>query len=65
VFGVYGTDATSKGSWEVVDGAPRTEQSLVDSLHAYDAENLLPGSGYPGGTFPSFTTVLDAIKTRG
>jgi uncharacterized surface protein with fasciclin (FAS1) repeats len=65
VFGAFGTDATSSGSREVVDGAPTTEQNLVDSLHAYDAKKLLPGSSYPGGTFPSFTTVLAAIKTAG
>jgi uncharacterized surface protein with fasciclin (FAS1) repeats len=65
VFGVFGTDATSKSSWEVVDAASTTEQNLIDSLHAYDAKNLLPGSGYPGGSFPSFNTVLAAIKTAG
>src|SRR6478672_6566344 len=65
VFGAFGTDATSPGSREVVDGAPTSEQNLVDSLHAYDAKNLLPGSGFPGGSLPSFTTVLAAIKTAG
>ena len=65
VFGAFGTDATSPGSREVVDGAPTSEQNLLDSLHAYDANNVLPGSGYPGGSLPSFTTVLAAIKTAG
>ncbi len=41
VFGAFGT---SVGDWKVVDAAPTTEQNVVDSLHAYDAENLLPGS---------------------
>src|SRR6478736_5062410 len=36
VFGVFGTDATSKSGWEVVDAAATTEQNLVDSLLAYD-----------------------------
>ena len=65
VFGFFGTDATSRSGWEVGDGASTTEQNLIDSLHAYDAKNLLPGSAFPGGSFPSFTTVLAAIKTAG
>jgi uncharacterized surface protein with fasciclin (FAS1) repeats len=65
VFGIFGTDATSRSGWEVVDSVPTTEQNLVDFLATFDANNLLPGSGYPGGSFPSFTTVLAAIKTAG
>ena len=65
VFGIFGTDATSKSGWEVLDSAPTTEQNLVDFLATVDAKNLLPGSGYPGGSFPSFTTVLEAIKLLG
>jgi uncharacterized surface protein with fasciclin (FAS1) repeats len=65
VFGFFGTDPTSKTGWEVVDAASTTELNLVDSLKAYDAKNLLPGSGYPGGSFSSFNTVLAAIKTAG
>ena len=65
VFGIFGTDATSSSGWEVLDSAPTTEQNVVEFLTAFDAKNLLPGSGYPGGSFPSFTTVLAAIKTAG
>lgn len=65
VSGVFGTDATSTSGWEVVDAAPTTEQNLVDSLAAFDAKNLLPGSSAPGGSLPSFNTLLAAIKTAG
>lgn len=65
VSGFYGTDATSPSGWKVADGAPTTEQNLVDSLHAFDAKNLLPGSSYPRGDLPSFSIVLAAIKTAG
>jgi uncharacterized surface protein with fasciclin (FAS1) repeats len=65
VFGFFGTESTSRSGWAVVDSALTTEQTLVDFLAAFDAKNLLPGSGYPGGSFPSFHTVLAAIKTAG
>jgi uncharacterized surface protein with fasciclin (FAS1) repeats len=65
VFGFFGTDATSPSGRAVVDAASTTEQTLVDSFHAYDAKNLLAGSNYPTGSFPSFSTVLAAIKTAG
>jgi uncharacterized surface protein with fasciclin (FAS1) repeats len=62
VFGIFGSDATTKSGWEVVDAAPTTEQNLFDSLQAYDTKNLLPGSGSPGN---GFNTVLAAIKAAG
>ena len=59
-FGLFGPDATSS-SFGVVDSASTMELNLVESLHAYDAQNLLPGTS----DFPSFTTLVGAIEKAG
>ena len=59
VFGLFGLDVTSFPG--VVDSAPTMELNLIESLQAFDAQNLLPGTS----GFPSFTTTVGAIEKAG
>jgi uncharacterized surface protein with fasciclin (FAS1) repeats len=58
-FGFFGPDAASSPG--IVDSASTMELNVIESLHAFDAQNLLPGSS----GFPSFTTAVSAIETAG
>jgi uncharacterized surface protein with fasciclin (FAS1) repeats len=60
VFGLFGPEPTPNGSG-VVDSASTMELNLIEFLHAFDAQNLLPGSS----GFPSFTTLFGAIEKAG